>query len=749
MKNKRIMYALISILFLTIFFGITKVNAEEYKGQAIWPSEKIANIYIKKYREDGYIKYQQAGFIRRSEDNKFVYCLQPYVDIDNNLPYYKIARSDFAVYLNMTEEQWQRISLLAYYGYQYKENGYDHSAKKWYVITQVMIWRTAVPTSRIVFTDTLNGKDLPNKFASEIAEMEDLLNKHYTKPNFNIDGVKLPIGKSIDFTDTNGILNQFTISSVENGVASINGNTLTITSNSTENVKVKLIKKLSYWSSTPIVYYSNHSQNVMRVGNVDPIPKSIELESVGGKVEINKVDSETKNNIPQGNATLGGAKYGIYNLNNEKVGEITTDENGYAKTSLPYGKYTISQENNTPNYEKVENFEIEVNENTGNNIYKLLSNAPIEAKLKVIKTDKETGEVITKAGIKFKIKDANTSEYICQTITYPTAKKVCEYETDENGVIITPANLVGDFLLEEVENQVLDGYVWNSEAMPIHIGEGSEILVDKDYGALLVVKFANERVKGKLNITKYGEKLIIDNNTFGYEKILLSEVELELYANEDIYIGSKKKYSKDELITTVTTNNGKAVIEDLELGKYYIKEKSTDNNHVLDEKIYTFELKYKDQYTKEIVKDVELQNYYKKGTLEFTKTDLVSGKPIPNTLIEIYSDKELEDGTIESTLIFSGLTDENGQIVIKDLFIGKGHIIEKESATGYQITEEIVEFEIKENGEIVKANLTNEQIVEVPNTMANVSKLYTVISITCMVVGMGVFLYVSKKNKKK
>lgn len=272
----------------------------------------------------------------------------------------------------------------------------------------------------------------------------------------------------------------------------------------------------------------------MRVGNVDPIPKSIELESVGGKVEINKVDSETKNNIPQGNATLGGAKYGIYNLNNEKVGEITTDENGYgisdylpslgdfylkelspskgytldknkysfivdkdnllanvevyekvikadftlfktfasgttgilkgepnitfniylndcnprpqlrsiennnnrcfvesiitdengyAKTSLPYGKYTISQENNTPNYEKVENFEIEVNENTGNNIYKLLSNAPIEAKLKVIKTDKETGEVITKAGIKFKIKDVNTSEYICQTITYPTAKK--------------------------------------------------------------------------------------------------------------------------------------------------------------------------------------------------------------------------------------------------------------------------------------------------------------------------------------
>lgn len=860
MKNKRIMYALISILFLTIFFGITKVNAEKYTGHAIWPSEHIPNIFIRKYRDDGYIKYQQARFMRRSEDNAFMYCLQPFVDIDNNLPYYNIARSDFASVLNITEEQWDRIALLAYYGYQYNENGFNHSNNKWYAITQLMIWRTIEPQNKFVFTDTLNGKDLPNKFADEIAEMDMLVKNHYTRPNFNITDLSIPLGQSKTLTDSNDVLKYFKVSSTENVNAKIEGNNLILTATEIGKAKVNLVKKATKHSAPPIVYFKDGSQNVMRVGYYDPLPALFNLDVIGGRVEIYKLDSETKESFPQGNASLENAIYGIYTTNNEKIGELTTDsdgyaisdylpslgefyvkeitpskgytldknkysfivdkdnllanvevyervikadftlfktfasgttgilkgepnitfniylndcnprpqlrsiensinkcfvesiitdENGYAKTSLPYGKYTISQENNTPNYEKVENFEIEVNENTGNNIYKLLSNAPIEAKLKVIKTDKETGEVITKAGIKFKIKDANTSEYICQTITYPTAKKVCEYETDENGVIITPANLVGDFLLEEVENQVLDGYVWNSEAMPIHIGEGSEILVDKDYGALLVVKFANERVKGKINITKYGEKLIVDNNTFGYEKILLSEVELELYANEDIYIGGKKKYSKDELITTVTTNNGKAVIEDLELGKYYVKEKSTDNNHVLDEKIYTFELKHKDQYTKEIVKDVELQNYYKKGTLEFTKTDLVSGKPIPNTLIEIYSDKELEDGTIESTLIFSGLTDENGQITIKDLFIGKGHIIEKESATGYQITEEIVEFEIKENGEIVKANLTNEQIVEVPNTMANESKLYTVISITCMVVGMGVFLYVSKKNKKK
>ena len=855
MKKKKTLYALIGILFFTIFFGITKVNAEEYTGEAIWPSEKIANVFIRKYRADGYIKYQQASFIRRSHDNAFVYCLQPYIEINNNLPYYQIARSDYATYLNMTQAQWDRISLLAYYGYQYNDNGYDHSNNKWYAITQVLIWRVAEPTSRIVFTDTLNGSDMANKFASEIAEIENLVENHYKRPDFNID-VKVPIGKSQEFVDKNGVLSNFKVVSVENGIASINGNTLTITPTAVGKVKVNLAKNTTKHSSNPIVYFSNHSQNVMRVGNYDPVPANVEVISVGGRVEIEKVDSDTKENIPQGNASLKGAVYGIYDLNNKKVGEITTDENGYgisdylpdlgnftikeitpskgytldkniyiftvdsnnllaklnvyekvieaditlfktfanastgilkgepnitfeiylnncnsspllrngktclvnsittdengyAKIKLPYGKYTFKQITSTPNYEKVKDFEVEVNENSGSDIYKLISNAPIEAKLKVIKTDQETGEVITKAGIKFKIKNASTNEYVCQTITYPTAKKVCEYETDKNGVIITPANLGGDFLLEEVEDQVLDGYVWNSEPMLIHIGDGSEIIVDKDYGALLVVKFANERVKGKINITKYGEKLIIGNNTFGYEKILLSEVELELYANEDIYVNGKKKYSKDELITTVITVDGQAIIDNLELGKYYLKEKTTDKNHVLDDKLYTFELKYKDQYTKEIIKDVELQNYYKKGTLEFTKTDLVTGKPIPNTLIEIYSDKELEDGTIESTLIFSGYTDENGKIIIKDLFIGKGHIIEKESATGYQITDEVVEFEIKENGEIVKATLTNEQIVEVPNTIANESKLYTVISITCMVVGLGVVLYVSKKNKRK
>ena len=51
-------------------------------------------------------------------------------------------------------------------------------------------------------------------------------------------------------------------------LTTINGNTLTITPTSVGQVKVKLAKNATKYSTNPIVYFSNHSQNVMRVGKL-------------------------------------------------------------------------------------------------------------------------------------------------------------------------------------------------------------------------------------------------------------------------------------------------------------------------------------------------------------------------------------------------------------------------------------------------------------------------------------------------
>ena len=796
MKSRIGKYAMMGILFLLTIFGIQTVHAEQYTGQAIWPSEYISNIYIKKDRNDGYSKYQQARFIRRSEDNKFVYCLQPYADIDNNLPYYDVIRSDYERVLGFSEEQWERISLLAYYGYQYNDNGYDHSDHKWYAITQVMIWRTTNPESNIYFTDTLNGS-YTSRFDGEMAELDRLVANHYKTPNLE-NGVVLPIGQTKELNDSNGVLSNYTITGTENVTASINGNTLSVTANSIGEGKVTFEKRATKYEIPPIVYFSDHSQNVFRVGNYDPVRTKFTLKVIGGRVTPAKVDVETRTNTPQGEAKLGGAVYGIYKVDGTRVGqvvtnedgrntsdylpelgrfylleeqpsegylldsnkyyfeitennlnpevqvfeqvikldfeftkvyasaetqimepevgikfgiynrageqveEVTTDSQGVFRFTLPYGTYTVKQLTTTKGHEKIDDFNVEV-KTTGEIVKKVISNAPITAKLRVVKIDAESKEVIKRANIKFKIFDIKNNEYVCQTITYPNKQTICVWETDSEGEFTTAYPLMtGTYRLEEVD-QVVEGYLWNSQSHEFSIDEDSNLRTDSEYGIIFDTDFENQPVKGEIQIKKTGEVAELTDNGFEFKASSLEGVKFGLYAQEDIIWNDKVIYTKDTLVEEkITDQDGNIVFGNLYLGKYYIKETETLDNYVLDENKYEAELVYKDQYTPVIVYSESILNTLKTGKLEFTKTDISESKTLPNTLIEIYTE--------DDKLVFSGRTDEEGKIVIDRLPQGKYYILEKEAPEGYKLNEEKMPFEIKENGEIIKSTMKDEDI---------------------------------------
>lgn len=419
---------------------------------------------------------------------------------------------------------------------------------------------------------------------------------------------------------------------------------------------------------------------------------------------------------------------------------IKTDEKGFVSVKLPYGKWIFKQVSSTSGFEKVKDFEIVINNDSDEDITKIISNAKIKAKLKLIKVDSESRKILVRDGIKFRIKNLDTGEYVCQNVTYPGQEKICVFET-KDGMFITPYVLgYGNYQIEELEEQSISGYVWNSVPLKFSIDENSKFIQDDEFGLMLEVQFENKEVKGEVEIKKVGEKLVIENGTFRYEEIELDGVHYDLIADGDIYAGDGTLIYKDkQLIKSFVTKDGYFKLTNLYLGKYCLIETKTVGNHVLNSKPYCFEIKYKDQYTDTIKLIINQKNYLAKGDFELSKVDLSTGEPVEGALIEIYTEDDI--------LIYSGRTDKSGKLYVKGLESGKKYkFVEKEAPEGYILNDEIHEFEILNNGDIVKDTLSNEKIViDVPNTFANDYKILIPVSLC----GLGIVLVLLSRDKRK
>ena len=399
--------------------------------------------------------------------------------------------------------------------------------------------------------------------------------------------------------------------------------------------------------------------------------------------------------------------------------EMFTDERGYAcSISIPYGRYIVRETTTPHNFMPVDDFIVTVTENSSTpQVWRVLLDDEFKAKLKIVKQDDETKQPVLLANTEFKVYDLDAKKYVEQVTTYPNTVVHKSYFTDENGYLILPESLkCGNYRIEEVSAP--DGYTQNTQYVEIKVDKNTAYQMDSVSGdAIITVTYENHPVKGKLVIHKSGETLKSFKKDFVYEETSLEGAEFEIYAAEDIFTPDHQVdeqgnrhviYAKDTLVKTVTTDkNGEAVIKDLPLGKYRVKETKTPAGFVLNPDSQEVSFIYKDQNTPEIEEKLEFSNERQKVELSVEKQDAETGKALKGATFGLYNKEAISSGdkviVKADTLLQEITSNEKGKAAFTlDLPLGRYYVKELQAPAGYVSSDEILEFDATYQGQDVK-----------------------------------------------
>ena len=429
----------------------------------------------------------------------------------------------------------------------------------------------------------------------------------------------------------------------------------------------------------------------------------VEAEAMVGNDRQKVSISVEKQDIENGQV-LSGALFGIYNKKdiqaNGKVlvkadtllQEMTSDENGMATCTLdlPFGEYYVKELKAPEGFVSSDEVLEFVAEYQGQEtklvfLQTVKKNEPTTAEF--TKSDLTTGVELEGARLKVMDKDGNVID---------------EWTSEKDKPHVIKRLVVGET------------YTLHEEFAPYGYLKATDVTFTvKDTAEVQKVEMKDEVPKGLLIINKKGEFLekitLLDNvkgtveHFFEYITGNLSEVTFEVYAAEDIKAAdgvSANHYKKDELVGTITTDEkGIAKMEDLPVGKYYVKEVKTAHGFVLDGEPRFVDLTYRDQDTPVVTFDEEWQNNRQKIKVTVLKKAKDTDRMLEGAIFGLFTKEEIKsrDGKVlmeAGTLIEQKTTDENGQILFKaDLPVDGIYIVKEIYAPdGFVTSNEEKEF---------------------------------------------------------
>lgn len=625
-----------------------------------------------------------------SYDANICYCIEPGV-IQNTGDAFSRMSEDFWENMPdfndlMTPQQMKRyIGRIMTYGYtggvstQWRSQnaGGDKLAQAY--ATQLLIWETVVgerdadfryvaPTDadavREVIRDT---HPLREKIFAYYDAIVSNVQKHTKVPSFCAKNLREARTVTLEWdgnayssvlTDENGVLENYTFSA--DGVCcEVQGNKLLLTAEDAPTVPVTLTAEKKNSSRCGVITWTD-GQFGIGSGLQDLVTYAETVnDPVVGYLKVEAGQGSVKIVKTSEDGKVAGISFTIAGDN--FCENVTTDENGELQLNdLVPGVYTVT-ENAAALYEPQQPQTVTVK--AGQIAEVSFSNKLKRGTLEVIKTA-EDGFV---QGVTFRLFG-----------TADCGQPVDVYaETDETGLAVFEDIPIGsNYTLTEAGAS--EGYV---EVTPQNV----RIAWNEVTKQTVENRLVHGSIRG-IKVGKAGKPL--SGAVFG----LFAEGTTEFLENAAFVVAE-------------SSEDGSFSFENIPYGVWLVRELEAPEGYVLSDEIFEVQITENDT----VIELGNLENKSVTGELELTKLDVSTGKSLPNAGFRI---KDMEGNTV-----VEGYTDEYG---IARFTLGYGEYTYEEFAApeGYLLDTTPHAFSISEDGQIVKAEMTNEKIPtpEIPQT---------------------------------
>ncbi|TYV61104.1 LPXTG cell wall anchor domain-containing protein [Listeria monocytogenes] len=296
----------------------------------------------------------------------------------------------------------------------------------------------------------------------------------------------------------------------------------------------------------------------------------------------------------------------------------------------------------------------------------------------------------------------------------------------------------------------------NHATFPIHIYQDSVT-----YGIETMQKITRNSILNKLHFNEFTMKKVNETAHFDRE----TDVEFIYDTPGTNAVFNLENKDGEVLKEVIITKTGLGVFKNIPVGTFYLKEKAPSSEQYLISKeviriestkegIKAFNEKNKllgEQPSSSEGEDkptilFEVKNQLIKGTAELAKKDVSTGELLADTGLRIL-DKD-------KNIIIEGRTNEKGIFTFEKLPKGIYYFQEFDAPKGYLLDTTLMQFEIKESGEVVKCEMLNKKIgtpstadSSLPKTGDGSNIIIVWTGLVVLATTIGVFYFRLKKAK--